>query len=715
MIPIKLQMHNFLSFKEPAPLDFMTFNLAVLSGNNGVGKSSVLEAITWAIWGKTRASSDDDLIHQGTTGCWIEFIFEHEKNFYRIIRKRDKKSKLGQSFLEFQTRPPAQAVGVVGAAKNTRSKNLINDDIWESIAEATLKATQEKIIRILKIPYEIFVNSSYLRQGHADEFTIKTPAERKEILSEVLGLNYYEQISQKAREKLRLTQEKIKLTNFQIENLQVKISQKKEVENSLNTISNNYKKEYQKFTKIRQELLILEKSQKEYEVTKVRLNTLARRYQELKNDSDNLSSENQELLNEKKIILEKIKNKTKILDNYNNLLKLEQTLTKENIKFKKYSGIIQELKIIEHIKDEIKTNIARINKISNCPMCLRPMKTDESAKIVTHLKKEFREKYQDKLLRLEKELKNLNYNSNLHEKIQEKIELLSGARDEKQAVNLSENNLKNIQDNINKLVINNNKLKKEAHEIALEGKKQKQLLLKLEKNNLIYSEKKSQEVDLNNSILSLQSLVGGLKQEMMQIQSQEKDLGKFSKEILNLQKEVSNYEELSFAFGKKGIQAMIIEQSLFMIEENANELLKKITSDRMSLRFITQKEKKSGGSDDNLIETLDIKISDELGIRDYEMYSGGEAFRINFAIRIALSKLLASRAGTHLKFLSIDEGFGMLDSAGRDDLVAAINSISPDFEKILVITHLQELKDLFPTRIEVTKDSSGSHLEVINL
>ena len=102
-------------------------------------------------------------------------------------------------------------------------------------------------------------------------------------------------------------------------------------------------------------------------------------------------------------------------------------------------------------------------------------------------------------------------------------------------------------------------------------------------------------------------------------------------------------------------------------------------------------------------------ISDELGTRPYELYSGGEAFRINFAIRIALSRLLARRAGAQLRSLFIDEGFGTQDARGREQLVAAINSIQDDFDRILVITHIDELKDAFPARIEVTKTPQGSH------
>ena len=111
-------------------------------------------------------------------------------------------------------------------------------------------------------------------------------------------------------------------------------------------------------------------------------------------------------------------------------------------------------------------------------------------------------------------------------------------------------------------------------------------------------------------------------------------------------------------------------------------------------------------------ETLDIIIRDNAGRREYEMFSGGEAFRINFAIRLALSRVLAQRSGARLQTLVIDEGFGSQDADGRQRLVEAINLVNPDFEKILVITHLEELKDAFPSRIEVTKTVTGSSVEV---
>ncbi|MEK7787276.1 MAG: hypothetical protein AAB658_17890, partial [Chloroflexota bacterium] len=78
----------------------------------------------------------------------------------------------------------------------------------------------------------------------------------------------------------------------------------------------------------------------------------------------------------------------------------------------------------------------------------------------------------------------------------------------------------------------------------------------------------------------------------------------------------------------------------------------------------------------------------------------------------ALSRLLARRAGAQLQTLIIDEGFGSQDTQGRERLVEAINAIQDDFQRILVITHLDDLKDAFPARIDIIKTPQGSQISV---
>lgn len=176
--------------------------------------------------------------------------------------------------------------------------------------------------------------------------------------------------------------------------------------------------------------------------------------------------------------------------------------------------------------------------------------------------------------------------------------------------------------------------------------------------------------------------------------------------------EIGRHKQLERAFGKDGVPALLIEQALPQIEEKANELLNRLSGGSMSVRFETQAAYKDKKRDD-LKETLDIVISDPAGTRDYELFSGGEAFRVNFAIRLALSEILARRTGARLQTLVIDEGFGSQDAQGVQRLIEAINAVRGDFAKILIITHLDELKDAFSHRIEVEKSAEGSRVNVV--
>lgn len=166
---------------------------------------------------------------------------------------------------------------------------------------------------------------------------------------------------------------------------------------------------------------------------------------------------------------------------------------------------------------------------------------------------------------------------------------------------------------------------------------------------------------------------------------------------------------LEKACGRDGVQALLIEQALPEIEEQANDLLERLSGGEMRVSFETQRQLRSREA---TVETLDIHIQDGAGERPYENFSGGEQFRVNFAIRLALSQVLAKRAGARLQTLVIDEGFGSQDPNGRQRLVEAINTIQSDFARILVITHIDELRDAFPSRIEVTKTLGGSTISV---
>jgi len=165
------------------PLSFQGIHVACLCGDNGNGKSAIFDAITWALWGKSRAKNDDDLIHLGQSETQVELEFTIGNQLYRVLRKHSRKpskARAGQSSLELQ-------IGGNGAFKAISGNSLLE--------------TQQKIIKILNLDYETFKNSAFLRQGHADEFSVKRPGERKEVLANILGLTHYDELEAIAKQQ----------------------------------------------------------------------------------------------------------------------------------------------------------------------------------------------------------------------------------------------------------------------------------------------------------------------------------------------------------------------------------------------------------------------------------------------------------------------------------------------------------------------------------
>jgi len=223
---------------------------------------------------------------------------------------------------------------------------------------------------------------------------------------------------------------------------------------------------------------------------------------------------------------------------------------------------------------------------------------------------------------------------------------------------------------------------------------------------------KAEEVATAEAALNdLQQRLGELTAKLDQAAADREKLTKAKAQREQAAEDRALYKHLRKAFGKHGIPSLIIEETLPEIEERANDILERLTDGKMHVRLETLRDKKTGGTK----ETLEIIITDEQGVpRPYETFSGGESFRVNFALRIALAQLLAERSGVRIRTLVIDEGFGTQDADGIDRLVESIQAIQDDFAKIIVITHLPQLKQVFPVRIEVEKDPvTGSSFELL--
>ena len=182
MIPLRLHLHNFLSYGDSCePIDLSGVHVACLCGANGHGKSALLDAITWCLWGQARTNSADDLVRLGQNSMQVELEFMLEGQVYRVLRRRQR-GKSSQSDLQFQVRQEDE-----------------NGGSWRALTGQGVRGTQERVNSLLRMDYDTFINSAFILQGRADEFARKTPGDRKRILGEILNLGVYDELCEKAR------------------------------------------------------------------------------------------------------------------------------------------------------------------------------------------------------------------------------------------------------------------------------------------------------------------------------------------------------------------------------------------------------------------------------------------------------------------------------------------------------------------------------------
>lgn len=860
MIPLKLHIRNFLSYRENVPaLDLSGVHVACLCGDNGHGKSALLDAITWCLWGKARGRVQDDLVSYGAEDCRVELEFLARGSRYRVIRSRIRaggRRRQGAGDLQLQALSAAAEVAPQVASGNT-------------IAE-----TQGKIEQLVGMEYDTFINSAFLLQGRADEFTNKTPAERKTVLAAILGLDAYERYQGQARSKQSetraeadrlagsLAQVQRELADLgdpsqelaevaqELAGLQERLTEGREQAEELRQQVNRLESQAAALTE-RQRLLAQAEGDIEQLTASIRAaEGRLQEYRRLAAQAADIAAgmEQLEQARQQFAALETARQQAGELQREQNELQqaigiqqarmeadlaqrrrridreltpkaaagpeLAAELAKSREKLEGLAAGEREIAAgrrrqqaladsigearatAERYQGEGKQLGEKLHLLENsdpaaafCPLCQTPLQADGCQRLAAAYQQEIAEKrnlyrensrqlkeLEGQAADLEKELprqeRQLTKTGNeirarmaqLEQRIgesrqagaeleqaQRQLAAAAAALEAGDFAAAERQRLAAVAAALTALAYNDDAYQQgyrriqELQPYAQREAEVQQALERLPAEEAAWQqaqgmlqrreeERAEHQEQLRQGAAALEQLpaaqerwqeraaeVAALesrqqtalgRQGLLEGQQRRRE-GLIAEEAQNrerlavVQEEQGIYQELVNAFGKQGIQAMLIETVVPRLEAEANILLGRMTDNRMHVKLETQRERRSGPGGEP-VETLEINVSDELGLRSYEMYSGGEAFRVNLALRIALSKVLSQRTGAPLPTLFIDEGFGTQDAAGRERIMDVISAIEPDFDKIIVITHLDDLKDMFPTRIEVQKDANGS-------
>jgi exonuclease SbcC len=848
MLPIRLELKNFLAYRSPDPVRFDGIHLACLTGPNGAGKSTLLDAITWALWGKARAKRDDDMVHLGQQDMHVQLDFEQEGTLFRVIRKRARR-KASVSTLDLF----AQVEGD-----------------WVTQTEPSIKETQAKIDRLLRLDYETFTHSAFLQQGRADAFTTKAPAQRKQILADILGLAQWEVYEAAVKEQLKAIESDLRVAEMRIHDIEQELKQEPQLKAAVAEAQAAQAEALALLEAAEERLKVVAGAPAQMQTARANQAEAERRLREYDRD---LSALHQEIERQRGRIAgfqAVIESQAEIERGYASLraarqadsdlaekllqlsdfdrqqhdLELQLQAARADLEREagEYQARIDELGHALELADPDELSVvqsqvytleqtgqqreelqalaqalaeesaARAATLKSkeaegkkqgerltslqattealCPTCGQPLDDDHRAALIAEIEGDLEARRADyradrdrissikgevsdiqkRITALDADLKGLNSLMERAGVLQAQIDAAATASGR---INTEQSRLEAIQQ---MLIDESYAVELRAQLAALEGQRgeigydrdshdaarqqlntlreyetrQKQLELaqsalpdveaalegaRLRQGRLemALTEGREQIATLETEIAVLTALVQEEKarreevnrlrmvertqnnrlvsaqQSLTALESARGRKADLEQRLIEQKAQQVLYDELRLAFSKNGVPAMIIEAAIPELEETANRLLSRMSDGRMSLTITTQREKASG---EGLTETLEIQIADELGTRSYELYSGGEAFRINFAIRVALSQLLARRAGAHLRTLFIDEGFGTQDEDGRNKLVEAITAIQEDFELILVITHMDDLRDSFPVHVVVEKTGNGSRVSV---
>ena len=853
MIPLLLTVENFMCYGEDVPsLNLEPVHIACISGDNGYGKTALLDAITWAIWGKARAKTQDELVNVARNTMFVELDFFAGESRYRVTRTYTK----GRG---------------ASSGKSELNLSIIIGNTVTSLMANTIRETEEKIVNLLNMDYEIFINTSYLKQGDSNRFTSSRPTDRKKILADLLDLSYYERLESASKQHSRQLQNDVEVQQSVIEHKSSAVQEKELILERLETYKKesqnllseeqSLSKELEDLNQKRQTLLVeisnkktmvdqIDTSEKEIGMMLVQemrwkkelgelkillsrseeIQSTYKEYQDLRSEygrsstliSDFHKINAEKIVIEKTIAIETLKLESQIsiksnriktdlqplVDGIPKLLReinlantalqnLEIEFSETEHLLNKANAMSEKVTILQISNKTLLTQMSdsrnRFDMINHaeatCPLCLQSLSTGNKQHIRDGLQSEGKTskiEYESNLKKIQAltDRKNEIITQNElqqtilvrkrteTEKIQYDLMNQLG-KSEDSSIELSSLKLNLVQmeeelnserfcsEELNRLKILDSKLKKledtEKNHSHLESKLEslspylelhaqlqgsrdrllsvtqsvedtksireaRQLQTETWKLELVRIEKiLTEEWDFDQKINLIQSKIKKVKGQSLnavtmreqaryqieQIVKAEEDIKSMELEIFKTNEDVQLYEELASAFGRNGIQALMIERAVPMLENTAKELLARLSDNKMTIK-LELKEGRIDRATGLPSEELNITISDEQGTRSYETFSGGETFRIDFAIRIAMSKLLASRSGSPLPILFIDEGFGSQDTIGQGRLIEVIQSISEDFEKIIVITHIDSMKENFDQQIEISKTEYGS-------
>ncbi len=334
MILRKITLKNFL-IHEDTQLEFSPNGITAIIGENGSGKSSIIEAIQFAFFGDSDKGDRKDLVKWGRKQAKVELEFETKDGLYKVIKEINK----------------------TGKNVNTNSEIYIYENgRFRPYYQKEVNKVLPKITRLTK---KTFFTSVLIKQGEIEGILREKPSERKKIIEDLLNINLYRKIQDQFKENQKRVKTRLDILQEDVLKIDKNQIQQylEELNNQLEHLSKDYENLNQKLNNIKQKLKEIENQEKQASYLQSEIGKLEESIKNIKANIENYENQLKEIesLKTKFSELESKFNQLENLEKTNQFLsQIEKLIITKESKEESIKQFKEDLKFLESFKDKAK-------------------------------------------------------------------------------------------------------------------------------------------------------------------------------------------------------------------------------------------------------------------------------------------------------------------------------------------------------------------------
>jgi len=680
MILKTLTLKNYRKFKD-AVIEFPDGVTGVI-GLNGVGKSTIFEALAWVLYGSVAARTPADQIKRdgakNKDSCRVELDFIFEGDTYRVIREMS------------------------GKNLTSSATAAVNSKIVATGAGAVSKFVQNR----LGMDFKSFFTSIFAKQKELNTLSSMNASERRPLILKMLGIDSLDdiikEINSDKRNKILLI-EKFTLDLFDSNG-------KDKIENFKNVIKNleiNKKKTILSINQIKEKI---QKTKKYLEILKIEYHNYKKEYEKINNYNERLGERKTLFENKKKLqeeilkFINKTKERQKTIDKLNGKLtdfkdissEITNVKTKINEIEKKKYNIIKKIEknktLLKSIKsdfremDSKRDEIKKMGPEANCPTCDRILGNQYNKLLGKFDKEKLKKKKETESFSKEIKTEQLEYDKTSRESLalNKKIEYLQKQQREREKIETT-------------IKITSEELKQEKNDLK---NKYKQLTImgEVEFDLKEYESVKRKVKEFYNKYQNSLDVLGKKKDNLadakLLLEKEQSKKKLIIQEITNSNEKIKELRESKKRIKKEKSKVQYIKMLSEIMSSFRTNLISRIRpalSSYASDFFSRLTDEKYQGIE--LDEQYNLMVYDGGIPYNIERFSGGEEDLANLCLRLAISEVITERAGGLFNFIILDEIFGSQDLIRQQNIMKALNGLSSKFRQILLITHIEDIKN----------------------